>query len=170
GGPLIDHLANEGNPTAFALPDGRISLPTGGFHPYDFSFSGLKTAVLRLVQNLEKSQTELPVADISASFQNTVAKTLTKRAIACALDHGLTTITVGGGVAANTGLRQHLTTAAEAYNLRVLFPPMKFCTDNAAMIACAAVTHLEKGEISPLFLGVQSRMNITEVGCLYLKK
>jgi len=167
GGPLIDRLANEGNATAFALPDGRISLPRGGFHPYDFSFSGLKTAVLRLVQNLEKSQAELPVADLAASFQNTVAKTLTKRAIACALDHGLTTITVGGGVAANTGLRQHLTMTAEAHNLQVLFPPMKFCTDNAAMVACAAVTHLEKGEISSLTLGVQSRMAVTEVSSLY---
>jgi N6-L-threonylcarbamoyladenine synthase len=167
GGPLIDRLAKEGNPTAFSLPDGRISLPTGGFHPYDFSFSGLKTAVLRLVQNLEKSQVELPVADLAASFQNTVAKTLTKRAIACALDHGLTTITVGGGVAANTGLRQHLQTAAEAHNLQVLFPPMKFCTDNAAMIACAAVNHLAKGEISHLTLGVQSRMAVTDVSSLY---
>jgi len=170
GGPLIDRLASEGNPVAFPLPDGHISLPTGGFHPYDFSFSGLKTAVLRLVQNLEQSSTELPVNDLAASFQNTVAKTLTKRAIACALDHGLNTITVGGGVAANTGLRQYLQTAAEAHNLQVLFPPMKFCTDNAAMIACVAVSHLERGEISLLTLGVQSRMNITEVGSLYLKK
>jgi N6-L-threonylcarbamoyladenine synthase len=167
GGPLIDRLASQGNPHAFQLPDGRISLPTGGFHPYDFSFSGLKTAVLRLVQNLEKSHTELPVADIATSFQNTVAKTLTKRAIACALDHGLTSITVGGGVAANTGLRQHLQTATEAHNLQVLFPPMKFCTDNAAMIACAAVAHLEKGEVSPLTLGVQSRMAVTDVSSLY---
>lgn len=99
GGPIIDRLAKAGNPHAFDLPEGKISLPEGkGFHPYDSSFSGLKTAMLRLVQKLEATGEALPVADLAASFQYTVAKALTKRAIACALDQGLTTIAVGGGV------------------------------------------------------------------------
>jgi len=167
GGPVIDRLSREGNPKAYPLPDGQISLPEGGFHPYDSSFSGLKTAVLRLVQKLEPESAELPTADIAASFQETVARSLTKRAIACAQDYGLDTIAIGGGVAANSGLRSHLTAAAAANNLRVLFPPLKFCTDNAAMIACAAAEHLERGHRSPLTLGVQSRMSLTDVMTLY---
>ncbi|MGG6293448.1 tRNA (adenosine(37)-N6)-threonylcarbamoyltransferase complex transferase subunit TsaD [Leptolyngbya sp. AN02str] len=167
GGPIIDRLAIEGNAKAFALPEGQISLPEGGFHRYDSSFSGLKTAVLRLTQTLETRSPTLPVADIAASFQAAVARALTKRAIACAQDFGLTTIAVGGGVAANRGLRQHLTEAAEPLGMRVLFPPLKFCTDNAAMIACAAADHLNRGHTSPLTLGVRSRIPLSDVMQLY---
>lgn len=166
GGPAVDKLAQEGNPQAFKLPEGKVSRPDGSYHPYDSSFSGLKTAVLRLVQKLEQSQ-PLPVKDVAASFQETVARSLTKRAIACALDYGLNTIAVGGGVAANSGLRKHLLAAAAAHNLRVLFPPLKFCTDNAAMIGCAAADHLNRGHTSPLTLGVQSRLSVTNVMQLY---
>jgi N6-L-threonylcarbamoyladenine synthase len=167
GGPIIDKLAQQGNSKAFPLPEGQISLPEGGFHPYDSSFSGLKTAVLRLTQKLQQEAQVLPVADLAASFQETVARALTKRAIACALNYGLDTIAIGGGVAANIGLRQHLQTAAQPHNLRVIFPPLKFCTDNAAMIACAAADHLERGHTSPLTLGAQSRMPISDVMNLY---
>ncbi|MBD1912282.1 MULTISPECIES: tRNA (adenosine(37)-N6)-threonylcarbamoyltransferase complex transferase subunit TsaD [unclassified Leptolyngbya] len=167
GGPVIDRLAQEGNAQAFPLPEGQISLPGGGFHPYDSSFSGLKTAVLRLTQTLQQRPEPIPVADLAASFQATVARALTKRAIACALDYGLTTIVVGGGVAANRGLREHLTAAAEARNLRAFFPPLKFCTDNAAMIACAAADHLNRGHRSTLALGAQSRMPLSKVMELY---
>ncbi|BAY17265.1 sialoglycoprotease [Anabaenopsis circularis NIES-21] len=167
GGPVIDKLAQQGDPQAFALPEGKVSLPGGGFHRYDGSFSGLKTAVLRLVQQLEKDGGQIPVADVAASFQATVAKALTKRAIACALDYGLKTIAVGGGVAANSGLRQHLQAAASEHNLRVLFPPLKFCTDNAAMIACAASDHFSRGHVSPLTLGVESRLSLSQVMKLY---
>ncbi len=167
GGPAIDKLAQTGNPQAFILPEGKISLPNGGYHPYDSSFSGLKTAVLRLVQQLKQTSVVLPVEDIAASFQETVARSLTKRAVACATDFGLDTIAVGGGVAANSGLRQHLQIAAKGRNLRVLFPPMKFCTDNAAMIGCAAAEHFNRGHTSPLTLGVTSRLPLTEVMQLY---
>ncbi|PPS44308.1 tRNA (adenosine(37)-N6)-threonylcarbamoyltransferase complex transferase subunit TsaD [Chroococcidiopsis sp. TS-821] len=169
GGPVIDKLAQSGNAQAFALPEGNVSQPNGGYHPYDSSFSGLKTAVLRLVQQLEK-ETQLPVEDVAASFQASVARSLTKRAIACARDYGLNTIAVGGGVAANSGLRHHLTTAAREHNLRVLFPPLKFCTDNAAMIGCAAADHLDRGHTSPLALGVQSRLALTDVMQLYQQR
>ncbi|MEH2128557.1 tRNA (adenosine(37)-N6)-threonylcarbamoyltransferase complex transferase subunit TsaD [Nostoc sp.] len=167
GGPVIDKLAQQGNAQAFALPEGRVSLPGGGFHRYDASFSGLKTAVLRLVQQLEKDGGQVPVADVAASFQDTVARSLTKRAIACALDYGLDTIAIGGGVAANSGLRKNLQAAAVKHNLRVLFPPLKFCTDNAAMIGCAAADHLSRGHTSPLTLGVESRLGLTQVMKLY---
>jgi N6-L-threonylcarbamoyladenine synthase len=166
GGPIIDRLAQQGNPKAFELPQGRISLPDGGYHPYDYSFSGIKTAVLRLVEQLQGSG-EIPVADVAASFQHTVAKVLTKRSVRCALDYGLDTITIGGGVAANSGLRQHLQQAAEKHKLKVYFPPLKFCTDNAAMIACAAAQHFNLGHVSSLDLEVRSRMPIDKVMDLY---
>ena len=166
GGPIIDKLAKQGNPQAFKLPEGRISLPEGGYHPYDTSFSGLKTAVLRLTQQLAEKG-EIPVADIAASFQDTVARVLTKRTIQCALDYGLKTITVGGGVAANSGLREHLVLAAAKHEIQVYFPPINLCTDNAAMIGCAAAEHYDRGHTSAIELKVRSRMPITEVMELY---
>jgi N6-L-threonylcarbamoyladenine synthase len=168
GGPAIDSRAKTGNPRAFSLPEGRISLPEGGYHPYDCSFSGLKTAVLRLVQRWEARGEPLPVNDLAASFQETVARSLTKKTIACALDSGVRKIAVGGGVAANSGLRQHLQAAAAEYDLKVYFPPLALCTDNAAMIGCAAADHFNRGHTSPLTLGVKSRLPITEVMQLYL--
>ena len=165
GGPIIDRMAKDGNPQAFPLPEGKISLPTGGFHAYDSSFSGLKTAVLRLVEKFEPDN--LPVADIAASFQDTVARSLTRRTINCALDYGLKTIAIGGGVAANSALRNHLQTAAKNHHLTVYFPPLKLCTDNAAMIARAAVDHYDLGHFSDLSIGVRSRLPLSEVMQLY---
>lgn len=165
GGPIIDRMAKDGNPQAFPLPEGKISLPTGGFHAYDSSFSGLKTAVLRLVEKFEPDN--LPVADIAASFQDTVARSLTRRTINCALDYGLKTIAIGGGVAANSALRNHLETAAKNHDLTVYFPPLKLCTDNAAMIARAAVDHYDLGHFSDLSIGVRSRLPLSEVMQLY---
>lgn len=168
GGPVIDRLARTGNPQAFALPEGNISRPEGGFHPYDSSFSGLKTAVLRLVERLRaEGQTPLPVADIAASFQATVARGLSRRAITCALDHGLSAIAVGGGVAANSELRSQLQTSAAAHGLQVMFPPLSLCTDNAAMIGCAAADHFNQGHRSSLALGAQSRLPLPRVMELY---
>lgn len=168
GGPIIDRLAAQGDPRSFVLPEGNISLPEGGFHPYDSSFSGLKTAVLRLVQSLQdKGVAPLPVPDLAASFQATVARALTKRTIQCALDYGLEAIAIGGGVAANRGLRHQLTEAAQTHGLTVLFPPLHYCTDNAAMIACAAADHLKRGHQSAWSLGTQSRLSLTEVMTLY---
>ncbi|MEM8505715.1 MAG: tRNA (adenosine(37)-N6)-threonylcarbamoyltransferase complex transferase subunit TsaD [Cyanobacteria bacterium P01_D01_bin.1] len=171
GGPIIDRLAKQGNPRAFALPEGKISLPSGGFHPYDASFSGLKTAVRRLIEKLQADalagKGKMPIADVAASFQFTVVKALVKRAIACAVDYQLDTIAVGGGVAANSELRETLQRVATEQGIQVLFPPMKYCTDNAAMIACAGVAQFEKGMRSPLTLGAQSKLSLTEVADLY---
>ncbi|MEL7493219.1 MAG: tRNA (adenosine(37)-N6)-threonylcarbamoyltransferase complex transferase subunit TsaD [Cyanobacteria bacterium J06554_11] len=174
GGPVIDRLAKTGNPRAFSLPEGRISLPTGGYHRYDASFSGLKTAVLRLTEKLNAQAADsagdspaLPVADVAASFQFTVVRALVKRTIACVQDYGLARVVVGGGVAANSELRSQLQQAGKTEGFTVLFPPMKYCTDNAAMIACAAVERFERGARSPMTLGAQSKLPITEVESLY---
>lgn len=170
GGPAIDRLAQTGDPAAFKLPEGRVSRPEGGYYPYDFSFSGLKTAVGRLVEQLQQGSAaveELPVADLAASFQHTVARVLAKRTVACALEHQLPAIVVGGGVAANSGLRSQLRAAAAERDLPVYFPPLSLCTDNAAMIGCAAAAHLQRGHASPLTLGVRSRLPIARVMELY---
>jgi N6-L-threonylcarbamoyladenine synthase len=170
GGPAMDRAAQQGNPLAFLLPEGNISLPEGGFHPYDTSFSGLKTAMLRLVDKLKNDGGPLPIEDLAASFQHTIAKSLARRTVNCALNYGLNTIVIGGGVAANSGLRSHLRTAAEAQGLTVIFPKMALCTDNAAMIACAAADHLQLGHRSSLGLGAQSRMAIADAMSLYEQK
>ena len=168
GGPIIDKLATMGDPKKFSLPEGRISLPQGGYHPYDSSFSGLKTAVLRLVEKFKKEQgVDLPVADIAASFQETIVRSLTKKTIRCAMDYDINNIAIGGGVAANSCLRNYLTEAASKNNLKVYYPPLELCTDNAAMIACAAADHLTRGHISSWSLEVQSRLKISEATKLY---
>ncbi len=168
GGPIIDKLASTGNPKKFNLPEGRISLPQGGYHPYDSSFSGLKTAVLRLVEKFKKEQNgTLPVADIAASFQETIISSLVKKTIRCATDHNISRIAIGGGVAANSGLRSHLVKSAEKYDLKIYYPPLELCTDNAAMIACAAADHLAQGRKSSWNLEVQSRLKISEIMKLY---
>ncbi|AFY68688.1 O-sialoglycoprotein endopeptidase [Thalassoporum mexicanum PCC 7367] len=169
GGPAIDKIAVQGNPKAFNLPQGRIAN-----HPYDSSFSGLKTAVLRLVEKLAAAKEQandrnpLPIADIAASFQATVAKALSSRTVKCAIAHNLTKIVAVGGVAANTELRSQLLNAATEHNLTVIFPPLSLCTDNAAMIGCAGAMHLARGETSRLELAARSRLELTQAQSLYL--
>ncbi|MDV3347462.1 tRNA (adenosine(37)-N6)-threonylcarbamoyltransferase complex transferase subunit TsaD [Leptothoe sp. LEGE 181152] len=168
GGPIIDQLAQQGDPKAFRLPEGNISLPEGGYHPYDASFSGLKTAVLRLVERLKSEGVDpLPVADIAASFQYAVVRALVKRAMRCAQDQNLPAIVMGGGVAANSGLRHVIAETAAAQGINIYIPSLKFCTDNAAMIACAASDHFDQGHCSKLNLGVYSRLPLEHVAELY---
>lgn len=166
GGPAIDRAAQFGNPHAYVLPKGKVSRPEGGYYPYEFSFSGLKTAVARLVKQLE-AEGELPVNDLAASFQETVARSLSERTINCALEYDLNPIVVGGGVAANRSLRKKLTQKAAEKGLKVHFPPMALCTDNAAMIASAGVQHYEREQFSPFTIGATSRLALTEVMSLY---
>ena len=141
GGPAIQAVAEGGDPKAFRLPIGR----TEG--KLDFSFSGLKTALLRTIQKLQAvdGALPLPVPDLAASFQSAVVRALTQR-VERALEHfpGARAVCVSGGVAANTALRE---TLAETSPVPVLFPPMVLCTDNAAMIAAAA--HIALTENAP---------------------
>jgi N6-L-threonylcarbamoyladenine synthase len=170
GGPAIDRLAATGDPCRYPLPEGNISQSDGSIHPYDSSFSGVKTAVLRLVQKLSTTEKTLPVADIAASFQTSVAKAITKRAITAAKDGNLKTIALGGGVAANSGLRQTIAAAAAKEGIEVLLPPLKYCTDNAAMIGAAACDRFDLGFRSDLSLGALSRLAISESDWLYASR
>ena len=128
GGPRLDKLAQEGNPKAFELPISKV----GG---YDFSFSGLKTAVLRLVKSFDGK--ELPVNDICASFQECVSKTLVKKLKKAVEEHGYKQIVIAGGVAANSEIRKKVF-ALEDDGYKVFAPAMKYCTDNASMVASCA--------------------------------
>ena len=128
GGPKLDKLAQEGNPHAFKLPEARVG-------EYDFSFSGLKTAVLRLVKSFDGK--EMPVKDICASFQECVSSTLLKKVKHALEETGYKQVVLAGGVAANSEIRRKI------FNLKnegyeVYAPIMKYCTDNASMVASSA--------------------------------
>ena len=128
GGPRLDKLAQSGNPNAFELPISKV----GG---YDFSFSGLKTAVLRLVKSFEGAQ--LPVNDICASFQECVSKTLVKKLKKALEERGYNQVVIAGGVAANSEIRKKVF-ALQNQGYKVYAPQMKYCTDNASMVASCA--------------------------------
>ena len=135
GGPRLDKLAQEGNYKAYKLPEGKVD-------GYNFSFSGLKTAVLRLVKNLksELNVEELPqnvINDVCASFQETVSSTLLKKVKKALEETGYNQVVIAGGVAANSEIRKKIFALSnEGY--KVFAPPMKYCTDNAAMVASCA--------------------------------
>lgn len=128
GGPRLDKLAQEGNPKAFHLPEARVD-------GYNFSFSGLKTAVLRLVKSFDEK--ELPVNDVCASFQECVSSTLLKKLKRAAEENGYKQVVIASGVAANSEIRRKIFNL-ENEGYKVFAPPMKYCTDNAAMVASCA--------------------------------
>ncbi len=132
GGPEIERVARSGDPKAYPLP--RAAVP----ERYDFSFSGLKTAVLRLVRALEQ-QGEVPIADVAASFQRAITEALAEKTARAAAEHGVRSVMLGGGVAANGPLRDEIARRI-AQPLRV--PPPRLCTDNGAMIGAAAFRSL----------------------------
>ena len=128
GGPKLDKLAQIGNPKAFQLPQAKVG-------EYDFSFSGLKTAVFRLVKSFDGQ--ELPVNDICASFQECVSETLLKKVKKALVDKGYKTVVLAGGVAANSEIRRKIFNLQDE-GYRVYAPIMKYCTDNASMVASCA--------------------------------
>jgi N6-L-threonylcarbamoyladenine synthase len=166
GGPAIAAAAAEGDPRRFALPKGQVSRPEGGYYPYDFSFSGLKTAMLRLVRSLEDSGAPLPLADLAASFEQVVADVLVERSCRCARDQGLDTLVLVGGVAANRRLRALLSQACAQQQMHWHLAPLSYCTDNAAMIGVAACQWLEQGGDSPIDLGIAARWPLEQAAGL----
>lgn len=158
GGPVIDKMARDGNPQAFTFPRG-LSAPKNmgtpaapGKDRYNWSFSGLKTAVSRAVEQFEIRDMEVPATDIAASFQEAVADVITKKAVLAATEQGIDHILLGGGVAANSRLRDLLTERTQAAGIGLTIPPINLCTDNGAMVA-ALGAQLVADEIAPSDLG-----------------
>jgi N6-L-threonylcarbamoyladenine synthase len=169
GGPVIERTAREGNPRAYSFP--RALQGEG----YDFSFSGLKTAVLRAVQppqagkRAPKNEGMTPdqlsrgvnVADVAASFQAAVVDVLVEKTVAAAGEHGATEIWMAGGVSANTALREAMSAGSP---LPVRYPPLKLCVDNAAMIASAGYFRFRAGYRDDLAMDVRPMWPLVSVG------
>ncbi len=161
GGPHIDRVARDGDPAAVAFPRG-LTGPRDA--PHDFSFSGLKTAVARHVEALEAAGTPVPLADVAASFQEAVADVLTAKAVGAATEHGLDTVVLGGGVAANSRLRALAGQRCAAAGLVLRVPRPALCTDNGAMVAALGAHLLASGAPpSPLALSADSGLPVTDV-------
>jgi len=150
GGPIIDKLATKGDASAVKFPSG---LNNGSF---DFSFSGLKTAVVNYV----RANPDTSDADIVASFQEAVVDVLVKKTVAAAESVNVADICIGGGVAANTRLRKKLAEACLSKNINFVVPSKEYCTDNAAMIAAAAHWRFEKDGPSGLSTGATSSLSL----------
>ncbi|MEG2348887.1 MAG: tRNA (adenosine(37)-N6)-threonylcarbamoyltransferase complex transferase subunit TsaD [Hungatella sp.] len=133
GGPKVDKAARDGNPSAIKFPRAKID-----GSPYDFSFSGLKSAVLNYINHAQMMGEEICVPDLAASFQNAVVDALVTRAVAAAKEYGYDKLAIAGGVASNSALRASLKEACDKEHLQFYYPSPIFCTDNAAMIGVAA--------------------------------
>ena len=147
GGPEIDRLAQSGDPDSVKFP--RALLHDGS---YDFSLSGLKTAVIRELRRRQARDEQIPLADIAASFQEALVEVSVRKTVAAADAHDVEQVLLVGGVAANTRLREYMATACDKAGLRLLAPTPALCTDNGAMIAAAGWNRLIRGERSPLDL------------------
>lgn len=148
GGPPVDRAAREGDPEAIAFPRGLTAPRDRAGHRFDFSFSGLKTAVARWVEARERVGEPVPVADVAASFQRAVNDVLTRKAVDACREYGVTTLVIGGGVAANSGLRALAGQRCGAAGIRLRVPRPALCTDNGAMVA-ALGAHLVAAGVPP---------------------
>lgn len=142
GGPKVDKAAKEGNPHAIEFPRGKVD-----GSPYDFSFSGLKSAVLNHINHAKMTGEEIHVPDLVASFQSSVVDSLVSRTVAAAKEYGYKQVAIAGGVASNTALRAEMERACKRAGLKCCYPPPVLCTDNAAMIGAAAYYEYRNGNI-----------------------
>jgi N6-L-threonylcarbamoyladenine synthase len=155
GGPALDRLARTGDPTAIRFP--RAMADSGD---YDFSLSGLKTAVLRHVKAERAAGREIDPADLAASFQEAIVDVQVKKTLDAARERGVQTVLLGGGVVANTRLRERMEKAGAEAGLRVWFPDLSLCTDNGAMIAVAGASRLARGERTSLEIGADPSLEL----------
>lgn len=164
GGPHVDRLAQQGDKEAIKFPRGLSGGRDKERYRYDFSFSGLKTAVSRYVKAKELRGEPISKADICAGFSEAVNDSLTAKAVQAALDHDVKTIVVGGGFSANSRLRELLTERANAAGVEVRIPPIRFCTDNGAQIAAMGSQLVRNGvEPSTLQFSPDSQMSLDEM-------
>jgi len=159
GGPPVDAAARGGDGSAIAFPRGKYRDDT-----FDFSFSGLKTAVARWVEARRAAGLGVPVADVAASFQEAVADVLTRKAVAACRAHGVSNLIIGGGVAANSRLRALAAERCEAAGIALRVPRPGLCTDNGAMVAALGAELMARGaEPSPLDVAADSSLPVTKV-------
>ena len=158
GGPHIEQLAKEGNADAIELPRAWM-----GEDNYDFSFSGLKSAVLNYLNKAKMKGEEVNPADVAASFQQAVLDVLVQKTVRAAVENGVDTILLAGGVAANGTLRTQLQNAASEHHIQVHYPPIHFCTDNAAMIGAAAHYKAVKGDYADLTLNAVPNLSFEKL-------
>jgi N6-L-threonylcarbamoyladenine synthase len=155
GGPALDALAREGDPEAIRFP--RAMMESGD---YDFSLSGLKTSVLRYVKAEREAGRSIEPADLAASFQEAIVDVQVDKTVRAAREKDVGTVLLGGGVVANTRLRERIEAAGAEAGIRVLFPSMALCTDNAAMIACAGASRLARGERTSFEVGADPGLEL----------
>ncbi len=158
GGPVIDRLAREGDPTAYAFP--RAMLRDG----YDVSLSGLKTAVVRELRRRDARGEEVHLPDVAASFQAAIVDVLVHKTLAAARAEGFDRVVLAGGVAANSSLRERLREELVAIGVELLVPAHDLCTDNGAMIAAAGSNRFARGETADLDLPVDPNLRLAAAG------
>lgn len=164
GGPQIDRAAEGGDPTAIRFPRGLSRASDREKHRWDFSFSGLKTAVARWIEQREAAGEEVPLADVAASFREAVVDVLVSKALDACAEHGVPRLLLGGGVIANRRLREVALERAAAQGVTVRIPPLSLCTDNGAMIAGLAAELIASGRApSTLAFGADSTLPVTEI-------
>lgn len=154
GGPKVDKLAREGNKDAIKFP--RAMMDDG----YDFSFSGVKSAVLNYINGAKMKNEPIHNADIAAAFQSSVVDVLVSKTIALAKEKSLDKVALAGGVAANQGLREAMEEASKANGIKLYYPDLSLCTDNAAMIGCAAYYEFMGGKRSGMNLNAVPNLPI----------
>lgn len=164
GGPHIDRVAAEGDPNAIRFPRGLTHPKDLDKHRYNFSFSGLKTSVARWVERAEDAGEPVNVPDVAASFREAVADVLTSKAIAACTDHEIPRLLLGGGVAANSRVRELATQRAQEAGVTLRIPPLALCTDNGAMIAALGAELVRQGRSpSTVSFGADSTLPVSEV-------
>lgn len=154
GGVHIDNAAKKGDRTKYKLPVPKTE------NPYDFSFSGLKTAVINLVHNTEQKGGEIDIDSLAASFQYTVSDILSARFLKAAEENGYKTVALAGGVAANSGLRELLSERAEKRGMKLYIPPVSLCGDNAAMIGSQAYYEYLSGNTADASLNAVASLKL----------
>ncbi len=155
GGPAIQKAAEHGNPAAIRFP--RVNMGVDGF---DFSFSGVKTAVLNYIHNAEQKGEQICREDVAASFQEAVVDVLSSHLLDCAGKYGVSRIALAGGVAANLPLRKRVEEKAKAAGMEFSCPRLAYCTDNAAMIGCAAYYAWQNGEMADMSLNAVANLSL----------
>jgi len=164
GGPYIDRAAQEGQATYVDFPRGLTGPHDMRDHRYDFSFSGLKTAVARWVEVRERDGEPLPVSDVAAAFQEAVVDVLTRKAVLACVEQRVDHLLIGGGVAANSRLREVAQVRCDANGIALRVPRPGLCTDNGAMVAALGAELVARGvPASPLDLPADSSMPVTHI-------